>query len=45
MKIYKFNSLIIKDKMKYHDHIKHDLLNLINQASDSAFQKKDKYGL
>ena len=43
MKIYKFNSLIIKDKMKYHDHIKHDLLNLINQASDSAFQKKDEY--
>ena len=42
MKIYKFNSLIIKDKMKYHDHIKHDLLNLINQASDSAFQKKDE---
>ena len=41
MKIYKFNSLIIKDKMKLHDQIKSDLLNLINDAKDLSFKKKD----
>lgn len=29
--------------MKFHDHIKNDLLSLINKAADSSFQKKDKY--
>ena len=43
MKIYKFNSLIIKDKMKLHDQIKSDLLDLINNTKDLSFKKKDEY--
>ena len=43
MKIYKFNSLIIKDKMKFHNQIKFDLLKEINKANDLGFKKKDNY--
>jgi hypothetical protein len=40
---FEINSLILKDRFKFHEMIKNDLLQLINESSDEGFKKKDIY--
>jgi len=43
MKRYTFNSIILKDKFKYHNEIKKDLLKLIIKSDDKKWIDKDQY--
>ena len=43
MKRYTFNSIILKDRFKYHNEIKKDLLKLIIKSDDKKWIDKDQY--
>lgn len=43
LKGYIFPCVILKDKFKFHDEIKNDLLSLINKAEDKSWNNKDHY--